>query len=72
MTDARAWLDRASALAREDAPPVYRVADDALIAMNALRAVLDLLDGPRAQVTGHVRTADLRTAITTALEGSAT
>lgn len=80
MTDARTWLDQVDARAKEDAPPTYKVADDALIATTALRAVLDLhQEGDDGECTGcraeclyceseHDYPCPTVTAITTALE----
>lgn len=77
MTDAREWLDqvvaRTNAVTDESRALgewIWSAKADLGVTANALTAVLDLLDGPRAAVTGHVTTADLRTAITNALEGS--
>ena len=51
-----------------DAEFIAHARTDLHAAITALRAVLDLLDGPRARITGHVTAADVRAAITTGLE----
>lgn len=52
----------------EDRVFIAHARTDLPAAIAALRAVLDLLDGPRARITGHVTAADIRAALTTALE----